>query len=82
MTSNPNDTSARLMTLAAKRFRVDASTLAPEDDFFEKLQIDSLQALELLSDVEEAFGVEIPDYELQGVVTFAALAAKIDVRRV
>ena len=33
--------------------------------------------MELLTDVEEAFGVEIPDYELQGVTTFGALATVI-----
>ena len=51
------------------------------DDFFDKLAIDSVQALQLLSDLEMKFDVEIPDYELQGVVTFQGLANLIDVRR-
>jgi len=74
------NTTDQLITLAAKRFQVDAATLAPEDDFFEKLGIDSIQALDLLSEVEMHFDVEIPDYELQGVVTFAALAGLIEGR--
>ena len=69
-----------LMELAAKTFAVDASSLKPEDDFFQTLQIESIQALELLSELEMHFDVEIPDYELQGVVTFSALAALIEKR--
>ena len=70
-----------LIRLAAERHQVSADTLAPGDDFFEKLGIDSIQALDLLSELEMKFDVEIPDYELQGVGTFEALAALIDRRR-
>ncbi len=69
-----------LIQLAAKTFRVDASALSPSNDFFQALDIESIQALELLSELEMHFDVEIPDYELQGVVTFEALAALIEKR--
>ena len=75
------DTTQRLMELAAKRFGADVTTLKPSDDFFETLGIDSIQALDLLTDLEDEFDVEIPDYELQGVVTFDALAAIIGKRQ-
>ena len=68
---------ARLGDLAAQRFGDRARALAPDTDLFEGLGIDSLQALDLLTDLEEAFGVEIPDYELQGASTLAGLAAVI-----
>ena len=71
----------RLIQLSAKRYSVDASTIAPTDDIFDKLGIDSFQAVELMSELELEFDVEIPDYELQGLKTFAALAAAIDKRR-
>ena len=64
----------RLLDLAAKRFKKDRATLRLDDDMFAKLGIDSFQAMELLTDVEDEFEVEIPDYELQGVTTFAGLA--------
>ncbi|MDH5491002.1 MAG: acyl carrier protein [Myxococcales bacterium] len=70
----------RLMELAAKRFDKDAEALDPQGDFFELLGIDSFQAMELLTDLEEAFDVEIPDYELQGVNTFLGLAEIIERR--
>lgn len=73
------DTVTQLMSLAAKHFASDA-TLAPADDLFEALGIDSLQALDLLTRLEEHFDIEIPDYELQDVRTFAALADVIQQR--
>jgi len=71
----------RLIRLAAKKYGADAGTLRSDDDVFEKLGIDSFQAAELMSELELEFDVEIPDYELQGVKTFGALAAVIDKRR-
>ncbi len=76
-----SETTEKLIKLAAKRFKVPEAALHPDDDFFERLKIDSIQALSLLSDLESAFDVEIPDYELQGVKTFSALAQVIERRR-
>jgi acyl carrier protein len=70
----------RVMTLAAARFKIDASKLAPDGDVFESLGIDSMQVLELLSELELELDVQIPDYELRGVKTFAELAKVIDRR--
>ena len=67
----------KLRQLAVARFGAGAEDLAPETDFFDALGIDSLAALDLLTDLEEAFDVEIPDYELQGVSTLAGLAEVI-----
>jgi len=70
----PDDLLPRLTALAGRRFGPRAATLGPDEDFFEALGIDSLQALDLLTELEDAFGVEVPDYELQGVNTFGGLA--------
>jgi acyl carrier protein len=76
-----SDSVQRLIALSGKKFKVDSAGFEPESDFFDALGIDSVQALELLSEIELEFDVEIPDYELQGVKTFAALAQVIDDRR-
>ena len=68
---------SKLLTLAAKRFERDTQGLGPDDDFFDRLDINSYQAMELLTEVEEEWGIEIPDYEVQDVRTFGALAALI-----
>ena len=76
-----NDVLDRLIKLAARRYSVPADNLAAGDEIFEKLSIDSFQAVELMSEIEMEFDVEVPDYELQGVRTFEALAGVIDRRR-
>lgn len=73
-------TTSEVLDLATRHFKVAPGTLAPSDDFFKKLGIDSLQALELLSRLENHFGIELPDYEVQGVSDFHTLAERIQSR--
>lgn len=73
-------TTQEILGLAARQFGVPTESLGPEDDFFQKLGIDSLQALDLLSRLEHHFGVELPDYEMQGVSDFRTLASRIQAR--
>ena len=70
----------QILTLASTHFKVPREQLSPDDDFFRKLGIDSLQTLELLTRLENHFQVELPDYELQGVSDFRTLAGKIQAR--
>lgn len=69
-----------ILSLAATHFKVAREKLTPDDDFFKTLGIDSLQALDLLTRLENHFHVELPDYELQGVSDFRTLAQKIQAR--
>ena len=69
-----------ILTLASTHFKVDRATLSPDDDFFKKLGIDSLQALGLLTRLENHFSVELHDYEVQGVSDFRTLAERIESR--
>jgi acyl carrier protein len=70
-----------VLTLAAAQFKVPREKLSPDDDFFQKLAIDSLQALDLLTRLENHFHIELPDYEMQGVSDFRTLAGRIHARR-
>ena len=76
----PHQTLEEILDLAAAQFKVPRESLSGDDDFFEKLAIDSLQALSLLTRLEEHFRVELPDYELQGVSDFKTLAERIQAR--
>ncbi len=69
-----------ILNLASNHFKVPREELSPDDDFFKKLGIDSLQALELLTRLENHFNVELPDYEVQGVTDFRTLAERIQSR--
>jgi len=71
---------SEILDLAAAHFKVPREKLSPDDDFFKTLGIDSLQALELLTRIENHFHIELPDYELQGVTDFRTLASRIQSR--
>ena len=73
-------TTEEVLQLAANHFRVPREQLGPDDDFFKKLGINSLQALDLLTRLEQHFHIELPDYELQGVSDFRTLAERIQSR--
>jgi acyl carrier protein len=69
-----------VLELAAAQFKIPRETLSADDDFFKKLGIDSLQALSLLTRLEQHFKIELPDYEMQGVSDFRTLAERIQSR--
>jgi acyl carrier protein len=73
-------TTDEILNLAATHFKFPRIELKAGDDFYKKLGIDSLQALELLTRLENHFHVELPDYEVQGVSDFQTLATRIQAR--
>jgi len=73
-------TTDEILELAATHFQVPREQLNASDDFFGKLGINSLQALDLLTRLEQHFQIELPDYELQGVSDFRTLAERIQSR--
>ena len=48
---------------------LDAARVVPEADLLRDLDLDSLDTMELTLGLEERFGIEIPDQELEGLVT-------------
>ena len=75
-----NQTVNEILDLASSHFQVPRDSLSADDDFFKILNINSLQALDLLTRLENHFQVELPDYEMQGVSDFRTLAARIKAR--
>ena len=75
-----DQTTDEILGLAAQHFKVPREAACAGDDFYKKLKIDSLQALELLTRLENHFGIELPDYEVQGVTDFRTLAGRIQAR--
>lgn len=77
MSERSSEVLARLIALASQRFGKDAANLRGEDDFYEALDIDSMEALSLLTTLETELGVEVPDYEVQDCRTFHELATVV-----
>lgn len=51
------------------QFGVDATMITPKTAFVDDLGADSLDVVELIMALEEAFDMEIPDTEAEGIVT-------------
>ncbi len=48
---------------------LDAAKVVPEAQLLRDLDLDSLDTMELTLGLEDRFGVEIPDQDLEGLVT-------------
>jgi acyl carrier protein len=50
---------------------IDADKVVPDAELLRDLDLDSLDTMELTLGLEERFGIEIPDEDLEGLVTVA-----------
>lgn len=60
---------ARFQKCAVEVLSVDAGAVVPEARFGDDLDADSLDLVELVMALEEEFGIEVPEEELDGVET-------------
>jgi len=59
----------RVKSVLSEQLGVDDSELSEEASFQEDLDADSLDLVELIMELEDQFGVKIPDEEAQGIKT-------------
>ncbi|WP_129045088.1 acyl carrier protein [Companilactobacillus metriopterae] len=59
----------KLTAMIADKFEIDASTIAPETSFTNDLDADSIDLVELVLEMEEEFGSEIPDEDAEKLIT-------------
>ncbi len=55
--------------------------ITENSDLFKDLEADSLDAVELMMGIEEAFGVTVPDEELPNLHTVADIVAYVDAHK-
>ena len=60
---------AKIQVITADRLGVDESDVTPDASFREDLEADSLDLVELIMELEEQFGMEIPDEEAEKITT-------------
>jgi acyl carrier protein len=59
----------KVRSIVAEQLSVDASEVKPESNFQNDLGADSLDTVELVMALEEAFDIEIPDEAAEGITT-------------
>jgi acyl carrier protein len=57
---------------------LDEAKVVPGADLLRDLDLDSLDTMELTLGLEERFGIEIPDQELEGLVTVSDAVALVE----
>jgi acyl carrier protein len=59
----------KVRSIVAEQLSVDAGEVKPESNFQNDLGADSLDTVELVMALEEAFDIEIPDEAAEGITT-------------
>lgn len=59
----------KIREILVEQFGVDESTITPNTSFVDDLGADSLDVVELIMAIEEAFDMEIPDGEAENIET-------------
>lgn len=59
----------KICEVLVAQFGVDKSAIKPETSFIDDLGADSLDVVELIMAIEEAFDIEIPDEVAEKIVT-------------
>ena len=59
----------RLKEIVAEQLEIDAETITAETRLNEDLNADSLDVVEMLMSLEDEFGVDIPDEEIEKMKT-------------
>ncbi len=59
----------KIQEITADRLGVDEDDVTPDASFREDLEADSLDLVELIMELEEQFGMEIPDEEAEKITT-------------
>jgi acyl carrier protein len=64
-----DDIFSKVQQIVAEQLSVDAADVKPESSFQNDLGADSLDTVELVMALEEAFEIEIPDEAAEGIAT-------------
>ncbi len=68
----------KVKDILAKQFEVETDKITEQTDIAEDLGADSLDVVDVLMSLEDAFDVEIPDEEIEKLTTVGALVSYIE----
>ena len=71
----------RIRAIVVEKLGVTADVVTLEASFQEDLGADSLDTVELVMAVEEAFDLQIPDEAAEGLTTVAAVVSYVEVNK-
>lgn len=72
--------STRVNSIILDQLGVEASTLVPEANLLDDLGADSLDVVELVMALEEEFGIEVPDEDVENIRTIGDILEYLEDR--
>ncbi|MCH4040260.1 MAG: acyl carrier protein [Lachnospiraceae bacterium] len=75
------NTQEKVIDIIKDTLKFDDKEITPQMDLFKDLGVDSLDAVELVMALEEAFGVQIPDEELPKLNTVETITKYIEAHK-
>ncbi len=70
----------KVNSIIEERLGVDGASLVPEANLLDDLGADSLDVVELVMALEEEFGIEVPDEDVEGIRTIADIVQYVGSR--
>lgn len=70
----------RVNTIITDQLGVDRESLTPEANLLDDLGADSLDVVELVMALEEEFGIEVPDDDVENIRTIGDIVQYIETR--
>ncbi|WRB58027.1 acyl carrier protein [Helicobacter pylori] len=67
-----------MQAVIVEQLNVDATQVTPEAEFVKDLGADSLDVVELIMALEEKFGIEIPDEQVEKIVNVGDVVKYIE----
>ena len=68
----------KVKAILAEQFDVEEDKVTADTDLLEDLGADSLDEVDLLMSIEDEFGVEVPDDEIENIKTVGSLVSYIE----
>ena len=68
----------KVQAMLAEALNISVEKITPDAKIVKDLGADSLDLIELLTQLEDDYGIVIPDDEVEGLVTVADVAAEIE----
>lgn len=68
----------KVKAILAEQFDVEKDKVTADTDLQEDLGADSLDVVDLLMSIEDEFGVEVPDDEIENIKTVGSLVSYIE----
>ena len=68
----------KIQAMLAEALNLSLDKVTPDAKIVEDLGADSLDVVELLSRLEDEYGIMIPDDEVENLITVADVAAELD----